>query len=73
MIQINCSNRRIYTFIILGILAIISIGAWAYQPSGTANPVIMGHTFNELTPPSGCNQNEFLQWGGSTTGWKCAS
>jgi hypothetical protein len=44
-VNINLSNRWFYTIIIIGILAIIGIGVYAY---GTSNPSIFGHSLNEL-------------------------
>ncbi len=44
-IKINFSNRWLYTFIALGILAIVGVGVWAY---GTSSPSTFGHSINEL-------------------------
>lgn len=40
-IKINLSNRAIYTLIVIGILAIVGVGVWAY----TGN---VGHTSDEI-------------------------
>lgn len=45
MVEFNFSNKFAYTFILLGILAIIAVGVNAY---GTNNPPVMGHSVGEL-------------------------
>jgi len=73
-VQINISNRFIYTFIILGILTIVGVGVYALTPGGnpsgtpSQNP---GHLISTMDPPSPCTANQFLQFDG--TDWKCAS
>jgi hypothetical protein len=47
-IQINFSNKWLYTFIVIGILAIIGIGVYAY---GGSEPSVMGHSLGELEVP----------------------
>ncbi len=66
VIQINFSNRWLYTFMALGILAIISVGVYALTPGVTPNP---GHLVSEMAPPSPCTANQVLQFDG--TNWKC--
>jgi hypothetical protein len=81
-IQINFSNRWLYTFIVLGILAIIGVGVYAYNPTNTppANPSVMGHSVNEIdftggfTVPSGnikIGTNIILNSTGITTNKIC--
>jgi len=53
-IQINLSNKVLYTLIIIGILAIVGVGVWAY---GTAVPSDFGHSLGELET---CNEGETL-------------
>lgn len=67
-VTINFSNRWLYTFIILGILAIVSIGVYALTPGVAPNP---GHLISDMAPPSPCTQNQFLQFDGTT--WKCVA
>lgn len=66
-IQINLSNRLLYTFIAIGILLIAGIGVYALTPGTAPNP---GHLISELAPPNPCATNEFLQFDG--TNWICA-
>ncbi len=61
-IQINFSNRWLYTFILLGILVIISIGVYALTPGVKPNP---GHDLSEVGVPSGCTSGQFIYWNGS--------
>jgi hypothetical protein len=53
-INIKLSNRWLYTFIVLGILAIIGIGVYAatYSPSGA------GHPYTEI---STCSNGQILK------------
>lgn len=44
-IKIELSNRWLYTLLILGILAIIGVGVWAY---GTSSPSTFGHSGGEI-------------------------
>jgi len=67
-IQINFTNRWLYTFIAIGILAAVGIGVYAY---GTSNPPVFGHSMGELAAPSGCVSNQVLQWSG--TSWTCVT
>ncbi len=68
IIGVDISNKLAYTLILFGILAIIAVGINAY---GTSNPSVLGHTFGELTPPSGCAVNQVVRWTGST--WDCVA
>jgi hypothetical protein len=65
-IQINLSNRWLYTFIALGILVVISVGVYALQAGVKPNP---GHLISEMAPPSSCTANQVLQFDG--TDWSC--
>ncbi len=62
-IQINFSNRWLYTFILLGILVIISIGVYALTPGVKPNP---GHDLSELGVPAGCTSGQVLSWNGTS-------
>jgi hypothetical protein len=64
-IKINLSNRAIYTLIVIGILAIVGVGVYAY---GTSNPSNFGHSFGELTLPS-CSNGQVLGMSGGS--WGC--
>lgn len=66
-VTINFSNRWLYTFIVLGILAIVGVGVYALVPGVAPNP---GHLISEMAPPSPCTANQVLQFDG--TNWKCA-
>jgi hypothetical protein len=49
-IKINLTNRWLYTFIVIGILAIIGVGVYAY---GTSAPATFGHSIGEINWQSG--------------------
>jgi hypothetical protein len=61
-IKINLSNRYLYTFIFLGILAIIGVSVYALTPGVKPNP---GHLLSEVAPPAGCSVNQSLIWNGT--------
>jgi hypothetical protein len=61
-IKINFSNRWLYTFIVLGILAVVAVGVYAY---GTSTPSTFGHSIEEIDPPSPCSNNQILRWDGN--------
>jgi len=44
-IKINFSNRWLYTFMIIGILATVTVGVYAF---GTNNPSVFGHSSEEI-------------------------
>ncbi len=66
-INIHFSNRWLYTFIAILIIAAIGVGIYAY---GTSNPSVFGHSSGELAPPAGCTNGQFLQWNGNA--WVCS-
>jgi hypothetical protein len=61
-IKINLSNRWLYTFIALGILATVLVGTYALTPGVKPNP---GHLLNEIVPVTGCIAGQMLVWNGS--------
>jgi len=63
-IQINISNRVLYTLITLGIIAILGVGVYAY---GTSVPATFGHSYNELQP---CSGTQILKMNGAGA-WTC--
>jgi hypothetical protein len=65
-ININFTNRFLYTFISVVIILIVGVSVYAF---GTSTPSTFGHSVGELAPPTGCNANEILQWSGSV--WAC--
>lgn len=75
-IQINFSNRWLYTLILVGIVLIAGIGfftASLLSPGVSPNP---GHSINQTSPPSGCTAGQVLQWTGTDNangGWICTS
>ncbi len=69
-IQINLSNRLLYTIIAIGVLLIAGVGVYALTPGTAPNP---GHLISELAPPTSCGNGEYLQFVDSTTGWACAA
>lgn len=76
-VNINFSNRWLYTLIIIGIILVISVGVYAANflltPGTAPNP---GHLISQTSPPSGCTAGQVLQWTGTANGdggWTCAS
>jgi len=63
-IQINFTNRWLYTFIAIGILAAIGVGVYAatYSPSGA------GHPYTEI---STCSANQILKMNSAGNAWTC--
>lgn len=52
MVKIVLKKKFVYIFaIVFGILC-LGVGVYAYNYS-PSNPSVMGHTMNELTPPTG--------------------
>jgi hypothetical protein len=56
-INIKLSNRWLYTFIILGILAIVGVGVWAAAPNPghTANQIDFSNIGSKVIPSSAVN------------------
>jgi len=65
-INIHLTNRWLYTFIAIGILAAIGVGVYAatYSPSGA------GHPYTEI---STCGANQILKMNSAGNAWICAS
>ncbi len=64
-LQINFTNRWLYTLIVF--FSLIAIGVGVYAAVGTTpNP---GHDIAQIAEPIGCGTNQFLQWTGSS--WTC--
>jgi hypothetical protein len=63
-INIHLSNRWLYTFIILGILAIIGVGVYAVQQASSGGT----HNYAEIGFPS-CSNGKILKW--SSGAWNC--
>jgi hypothetical protein len=65
-ININLSNRWLYTLILIGILVAVGVGIYAatYSPSGA------GHPYTEI---STCGANQVLQMSSDGTAWTCSS
>ena len=62
-LQINLTNRWLYTLIVFFSLVVIGVFVYATTP----NP---GHDITQIAPPSVCGDNQFLKWTG--TAWACA-
>jgi hypothetical protein len=67
-ININLTNRWLYTLIAIGILSAIGFGVYALTPGVAPNP---GHLASRMAPPTPCNASQFLQFDG--TNWVCSS
>src|SRR3989304_9406712 len=65
-INLHFSNRWLYTFIALGILAIVGVGVYAatYTASGA------GHPYTEI---STCAAGQILKMNSAGTGWECSN
>jgi hypothetical protein len=63
-ININLSNRWLYTLILIGILAAVGVGIYAatYSPSGA------GHPYTEI---STCGANQILKMNSAGNAWEC--
>jgi hypothetical protein len=61
-LQINFTNRWLYTLIVFFSLVVIGVFVYAVTP----NP---GHDITQIEQPSGCSTNQFLKWTGSS--WTC--
>jgi hypothetical protein len=61
-LQINLTNRWLYTLIVFFSLIVIGVFVYAQIP----NP---GHDITRIEQPSGCGANQFLKW--TTAGWTC--
>lgn len=70
MVKINFSNRVAYTFIVIGLIVAIAIGVTAY---GGNAPATMGHSSDELAPPSGCAAGQYLRLNTLPNSWTCAT
>ncbi len=64
-ININLSNRWLYTLILIGVLIAVAIGVYAatYSPSGA------GHPYTEI---STCGANEILKMNSAGNAWECS-
>jgi len=65
-VNIHLTNRWLYTFIAIGILAAIGVGVYAatYSPSGA------GHPYTEI---STCSANQILKMNSAGNAWECGS
>ena len=61
-LQINLTNRWLYTLIVFFSLVVIGVFVYAVAP----NP---GHDITQIAQPSECSTNQFLKWTGSS--WTC--
>ena len=61
-LQINLTNRWLYTLIVFFSLIVIGVFVYATTP----NP---GHDITQIAPPSVCSADQFLKW--TTSGWAC--
>ena len=57
------SNRWLYTFIALGIIAALSVGVYAAVTPGTAPDP--GHLLSDVSPPTGCPSGNYIKWDGT--------
>ena len=64
----NFSRRLSFTLIAIFAFVLIAVGVFASYPGVRPNP---GHTIEEVSAPSGCSANQYLQWTGDR--WLCAA
>ena len=63
-LQINLTNRWLYTLIVFFSLVVVGVFVYAVAP----NP---GHDITQIGEPDGCGDNQFLKWT-TASGWTCA-
>jgi hypothetical protein len=61
-LQINLTNRWLYTLIVFFSLVLVGVFVYAVVP----NP---GHSISAIEQPSGCTAGQFLKW--TDAGWAC--
>ncbi len=70
-IEVKIPNRVFYFLTAIILIIGVGVGVYAYNPSASGNPSVMGHSLNELAPPSGCQTGQILQRSPTTLGWNC--
>ncbi|MBU1251975.1 MAG: hypothetical protein KJ905_00740 [Nanoarchaeota archaeon] len=65
-LQINMTNRWLYTLITLFAVVVLGVGVYALSAGETPNP---GHNIAQVGPPTGCLAGEVLSFTGSA--WDC--
>lgn len=65
-IQINISNKAVYTILSVVIILLLGISVYAY---GTAEPEKFGHTLGEIEGIPICKDEQIIKWEGSE--WVC--
>ncbi len=68
MVKYRFQNKLTYTILVVLTVVIIAIGINAY---GGSSPSTVGHTFGELTPPTGCTANQVVKYTGGSPAWSC--
>lgn len=68
-VTLNLEKRYVYVIISLILIATCVLIVNALTPGTPANP---GHDINSVSPPSGCNNNQVLQWNSATALWQCS-
>lgn len=78
-ININFSNRWLYTLILIGVVLVAAVGVYAttatsgVTPGGTPNP---GHPINQIGAPTGCTSGQVLTYNVDSNGvgsWTCTT
>lgn len=69
-IQINLSNKWLYTFIAVGVIVLLGVGVYSLTPGTAPNP---GHLINDVAPPIGCADGQVLQFVDEANGWGCVN
>jgi len=72
-IEVRIPNWVFYFLAVFILIVAIGVGVYAYNPSSSGNPATMGHSLNEIAPPTPCTVGQYLQRAPTTLGWACAS
>ncbi len=63
------SYRLLYTIIMILLFMIAGVSVYAYN-SNPADPPVMGHSYGEISPPTGCASGQTVMWNGAS--WTCS-
>mgnify|MGYP001593691449 CR=1 FL=1 len=69
-VKFKFQKKLTYTLLAMFVIVAVAIGINAY---GTNNPSVLGHTFGELTPPTGCAAGQLIKYTGGSPAWSCVT
>ncbi len=67
-ININMSNRAIYTVLALVIVVLAGVSVYALSLGGEGDP---GHNIQDVGPPTTCPDGSYLKFISVASGWGC--